>query len=97
MKSFVKAKVRFFTYEDGGRPCVPVLNGYSPYLRVSNGMDIAARFYGMPASGKYNNYYDIEIQLFDADMEFLKGCEDHEFKIIEGNKIVGEGVFLAIF
>ena len=93
MASYLKACVQFFSVDHGGRPFVPIRNGYAPYIRSdANAQDLAVRINGMPINGKYETPYDVEIELtYHPRVDYSCLINGTKFTMIEGSKTVGEG------
>jgi hypothetical protein len=94
VKSLVRAKVLFYSPGRGGRPFVPIRDGYAPYIRA-DGLpeDMAIRVNGMPLNGTYETWYDVELELsYHTTLDYSPLVEGTAFRLIEGQKIVGEGV-----
>lgn len=92
-----KARVLFNLPEEGGRPAVPIGDGYAPYLRVDGlAQDVAIRINGMPSqNGRYEVFYEVDIEVMYpsepicAALSVLRG-----FSLIEGAKTIGVGEFI---
>lgn len=96
--SYVKAWVRFFAPEEGGRPVLPVGNGYAPYLRTSTGhQDLAIRVNGMPEQGgQFGVPYDVELELsYHPALDYSTVQPGTSFSLVEGPKVIGEGKVIA--
>ena len=93
-QSFVKARVLFYAPNRGGRPYVPIRDGYAPYIRAEGlAEDLAIRVNKMPLNGKYETWYDVELELsYHPRIDYSPLVKETAFKLIEGPKIVGEGV-----
>lgn len=92
--SCVKAKVLFYPPARGGRLIVPTGDGYAPYLRATPCVDdLAIRINGMPPDGKFDTTYDVALELsYHPRIDYAKLKEGIRFLLIEGPKMVGEGV-----
>lgn len=93
-KAYVDARVRFFRYEDGGRPQMPIGSGYAPYIRSQSlQQDLAVRVNNVPAGAELDSEVQVELELswfprFNYDA-LKKGVK---FVLVEGPKVVAEGV-----
>ena len=99
-QSFTKARVLFYSPSRGGRPYVPIRDGYAPYIRAEGlSQDLPIRVNKMPLNGKYETRYDVELELsYHPTMDYSPLVEGTAFKLIEGPKTIGEGVITsAIF
>ncbi len=94
----VKAWVRFFAPEEGGRPVPPVGDGYAPYLRTSTGhQGLAIRVNGMPElGGQFGVPYDVELELsYHPALDYSMVQLGTSFSLVEGPKVVGEGKVIS--
>ncbi len=97
-RSYVKAKVLFYSPSRGGRPFVPIRDDYAPYLR--SGLfaeDLAIRINGMPLNGNYEIEYEVELELsYHPRIDYSPLMEKSQFKLIEGRKIIGKGIVTSV-
>jgi hypothetical protein len=93
-RSYLKADVRFYRPEKGGRAFVPVSDGYAPYLRAATlSTDLPARLNGIPSNGKYDTSYEVEIELsYHPKLDYSSLTEGSKVELVEGPKVVGEGI-----
>jgi hypothetical protein len=94
---YVKAQITFYEHERGGRPFVPIRDGYAPYLRVEGSIvDLPVRVIGMPLNGRFGVAHQVELELmYPSKLDYGTLVEGCGFKVVEGPKIVGEGVVLS--
>jgi hypothetical protein len=92
--SYVKARVLLYPMHRGGRPSVLIGDGYAPYVRIAGlASDLPIRINGMPRDGRYEVSYDVELELsYHPRIDYSQLREDVQIQIIEGPKVVGEGV-----
>jgi translation elongation factor EF-Tu-like GTPase len=97
MPSYLKARVEFYSSERGGRPFVPIRDGYAPYVRsAATTQDLPVRVNGMPINGKYEMPYDVEVELmYHPKIDYSALVEGTEFTLVEGTKTVGEGAITS--
>lgn len=97
MPSYVKARVKFNARDHGGRPFVPIRDGYAPYVRsAAITQDLPVRVNGMPINGKYEMPYEVEVELmYHPKIDYSPLVEGTEFTLIEGTKTVGEGAITS--
>jgi len=95
MKRFyVKADVLFFSSNQGGRFCVPVGDGYAPYLRiVSSEIVFPVRINGMPTvASKFEITYAVELELtYYPQIDYSSLIFGITFELVEGPKVIGNG------
>lgn len=98
-KTYVRARVVFYAPQRGGRPVVPVGDGYAPYLRLhrATSYGMAVRVNGMPDhGGQYEVFYPVEIELtYYPSQNYTSLTPGATFLLIEGPKAVGEGEIVS--
>ena len=92
--NYVRAKVIFYPPIRGGRVCVPMGDGYAPYLRVASAAgDLAIRVDGLPSNGMFDMEYEVRLELtYHPRISYFNLEEGTRFLLIEGPKVIGEGV-----
>jgi hypothetical protein len=95
--SHAKAAVLFFSPQRGGRPCVPVLDGYAPYIRSKVlPVDLAIRVNGMPVNGKYETSYNVTLEFtYHPKIDYSALVSGLSFQLVEGLKHIGEGTITS--
>jgi hypothetical protein len=97
--NYVRATVVFYPPSRGGRPTVPVGDGYAPYLRPRGATfyGLAVRLYGMPDhGGQYDVPYSVEIEMtYHPRRDYSSLTPGATFIIVEGPQAVGEGEVMS--
>jgi hypothetical protein len=95
--NYVKASVLFFAPCRGGRHFVPIRDGYAPYVRVGGlAEDLPVRVNGMPINGQYETSYEVDLELsYHPKLSYSALQPNTVFEIIEGPKIIGEGIIIS--
>jgi len=91
--AFIRASVLFFPPARGGRPSLPIGDGYAPDLRVATlDHDLAVIFYNLPFGGAFDTFYPIGIELrYYPRSDYWHLKNGGEFEIIMGPRIEGRG------
>lgn len=94
-KTYLRARVMFYSPQRGGRPVVPVGDGYAPYLRPhgATSYGLAIRVNGMPDhGGQHEVSYSVEMELtYYPGQDYTSLTPGATFLLVEGPKVVGEG------
>ncbi|MDH5231295.1 MAG: hypothetical protein OEZ58_20130 [Gammaproteobacteria bacterium] len=93
---FVIAEILLFSEIRGGRACMPVDSGYSPYVVVEGDSEfIDVIFIDVPEDAKPDSTFrqKIEIRYPNfVDLNLFKN--GNGFQIFEGRKLIGNGVIV---
>jgi len=94
---YIRAKVLFYPYDRGGRVCLPVGDGYAPYVRIEGAShDLAVRLNGLPLEGIYDVQYDVEMELmYHPQVDYGVMSIGKTFTLVEGIKAIGEGFMVS--
>lgn len=93
-EAYILAEVTFKPHSAGGRPMMPVGNGYAPYLRSALiSEDLAVRLNNVPAGAQFNQAINVTIELsYYPKLNYGMLTEGVSIQLIEGPKIVAEGI-----
>lgn len=93
----VVAEVTFKPHSEGGRPLMPVGNGYAPYLRTQlTDQDLAVRINQVPDGAEHGDTIRVSIELsYYPKFDYGNLIEGTPIQLIEGPKVVAEGRCLS--
>ena len=92
-KKLIEVEVTFKSEENGGRPQLPEGSGYSPHFIAKSGTMLGVVFVDFPEEAKFGEVVKCKVGLLYHPNEMydeLIGGTD--FQIVEGAKVVGNGV-----
>lgn len=89
------AKVRFFSFEEGGR-FNPPMAGFKPHLQVGDEFTscVVTTVDTSIVTMEFGIYYDVLIELVYPDIYGNKITKDMKVKLYEGSKLIGTGEFI---
>jgi len=92
----IQVKVKFFSFENGGRPCLPEGSGYSPHFVVQGSSDyLGVRFLDTPKELFAEQAYIQKVQLiYEPDIDYKPLSKGKLFSVLEGGKTVAVGEVL---
>jgi len=93
----VVAEVTFKPQSEGGRPLMPLGDGYAPYLRTQlTDRDLAVRINKVPDGAKHGDTIRVIIELsYYPKFDYGNLTEGTSIQLIEGPRIVAEGRCLS--